>query len=105
MKKRHRSSIYDPHREDIEEWCSQGITVKEMAERLGVGYYEQGIYAYIKAHGLRTKAQYFSMKNHCNECEHCHLYTNLSGNTNRICALSWRTIQKNVVCCPTWCEK
>ena len=36
MKKRHRSSIYDPHREDIEKWCGQGITVKEMAERLQI---------------------------------------------------------------------
>ena len=111
MKKRKRASRLDPYRDQITKWCLQGIPVKKMADMLceqtGDLYFEQMIYAYIYKHGLRFRPwiDVYAARNQCDECEHCHKYTNTNGKEGRICSLYWRTIQKQVVHSPVWCEK
>lgn len=104
-RERVRRSKYDPYREEIEEWCRAGIPVKTMAGRLGTDFTWQGLDCYIRSRGLRTKAVVYEARNHCDSCEYCKKYINTNGGNGRICTLSWRTIQKGVICCPTWCER
>ena len=103
--RRERKSKYDPYREQIEEWCGAGIPVKSMVVKLGQGFTWQGLDCYIRSKGLRTKASVYEARNHCDSCEYCRSYINTNGGNGRLCTLSWRTIQKGVICCPTWCER
>lgn len=108
MKKhRNRSSIYDPFRDNIQLWCAEGRSVREMAEILGDGYEEQGIYHYIRVKKLRKNPwnDVYEARNKCEECEHCQRYINTNNREGRLCKLSWHTIQNGVTYCPTWCEK
>ena len=111
MKKRNRASRLDPYRDLITEWSLSGIPVKKMADMLfeqtGDLFFEQGIYAYIYRHNLRFRpwVDVFAARNQCDQCEYCHKYMNTNNSEGRICSLSWRTIQKQVVHCPVWCEK
>ena len=101
-------SMFDEHQDKIIKWCSQGVPVKEMVKMLGGYYTHKGLYAYIRSHKLMEKSRALEARNKCNECEYCHKYKNIYGEyviNNRICALSWRTIQAEVVHCPRWCEK
>lgn len=108
--KRVRKSMFDPYREQITEWCAQGMSVKEMADRLedmtGELFFETGIYAYIYRHNLRFRPwqDVYDARNQCSKCEFCHTYTNTNNGKGRICSKSWRTIQPNVRHSPTWCE-
>ena len=103
--KQTRRSKYDLHKERITEWCQAGIPLKTMAVWLGDGFTWQGLDQYIRARGLREKTLVYETRNHCDGCEHCRNYINTNGRVGRLCSLSWRTIQKGVICCPTWCEK
>lgn len=108
---RRRKSMFDPFKDQIAEWCSQGVAVKEMADRLeeqtGDLFFEQGLYAYISRNSLRNRPwkDVYDARNQCKGCEYCHIYTNTNNTKGRICSKSWRTIQPNVTHSPTWCEK
>lgn len=98
--------MYDPFIADITVWCNAGVTVKEMAERLGEGYTIQGIYQFIKTKGLRSsKRVTYEARNKCNNCEYCREYINTNNTKGRICTKSWRSIQPLVIYRPEWCEK
>ena len=104
---RKRYSKYDPYKELIADWCACGVTVQEMTDMLidqtGEDFYEQGLYAYIYRHGIKFTSQ-AKARRVCDQCEHCHKYTNTNNTEGRICDKSWRTIQPNVVRSPLWCE-
>jgi len=104
---RHRKSKYDEHIDKISEWYAQGVPIAEMVRQLGDGFYEQGVYAFIYARGIktRTKQMVYASRPQCDTCEFCHEYTNTNNTIGRICAKSWRTIQPNVIHSPVWCEK
>ena len=106
-KKRHRTSKYDDFRDQIVEWYGQGMPMSEMVERLGEGFYEQGIYTFIRTRGIkeRSKQMVYDKRPCCKNCEYCHEYINTNNGKGRICSNSWRTIQPNVIYSPTWCEK
>lgn len=101
---RKRASIYDPFKDDIVKWCNSGMPVKDMIVRIGPGYSEQGLYAYIARKGLRTKEAVYEARRKCSKCPFCHDYINTNRTKGRICSMTWRTIQPNVVNSPTWCE-
>lgn len=104
-------SMYDEFREDIEKWCDQGLTIKEMFAKLPPGYRYQGLYNYIRLNNIRDNAwtRELEKRNKCNQCEYCHKVKNVMGTynkaDNRICTLSWRLIQYSVRHSPVWCEK
>lgn len=108
---RYRRSKFDPFREKIAKWCGEGVPVHVMADQLfeidEELSDEQAIYAYIRRHNLRTRpwTDVYESRNQCDSCEHCHIYTNTNNSEGRICCLSWKTIQNNVIHSPTWCEK
>lgn len=104
---RSRGSKYDPFREQIIGWCEAGVPVKTMASILGTDYTWQGVDQYIRSRGLRPigKQAVIGARNCCDRCEFCKNYINTNNGKGRICTKSWRTIQKGVVYCPTWCEK
>lgn len=103
---RKRKSKFDPYREKLEQWCSMGMTVKEMTDALNLisdeDFYDQGVYAYIYTHKIRYTSVY--NRKVCDKCENCHTYTNMIGNKGRICSRYWRVIQPNVTHSPMWCE-
>ena len=109
MKK--RRSRLDPYKDQITDWSQRGVTATKMADMLleetGELFSEQMIYTYIYKHGLRYRPwkDVYEARNKCNDCEYCHKYINTNYSQGRICTLSWRTIQSNVINSPVWCEK
>lgn len=108
---RTRRSKFDPYKEQIRTWCLEGKPVREMADKLmeideGLSD-EQAIHTYIRRHSLRNRPwqDVYDARNKCDECDHCHIYTNTNNTEGRICCLSWKTIQPNVFYSPKWCEK
>lgn len=103
------TSIFEPYREKIAEWCVQGDTIPQMIEKLGNNYTKSSLYQYIKANDMRYGYKnVYENRNHCVGCEFCREFRNNMGKynkENKICTLSWRVIGASVVCSPRWCEK
>lgn len=98
--------MYDPFIKDIAAWCSAGVPVSEMVNRIGEGYTAQGLYQFIKTKGLRcSKEAVYSKRNKCDNCEYCKEYINTNNTTGRLCTKSWKSIQPLVKYRPEWCEK
>ena len=108
---RKRKSKFDPYADLLTEWCLMGMPVRDMADKLlemtGEVFDDQAIHAYIARHSLRSRPwlDVYEARNQCDQCEYCHIYTNTNNAKGRICSKSWRTIQRFVKHCPTWCEK
>ena len=106
---REGTSVYEPYREKITEWCMQGYSVPQMLAELGVGYSKSGLYQYIYKNKLGySRDNVYESRNHCVGCEFCRKFRNFMGEydkSNKICTLSWRVISASVVCSPKWCEK
>ena len=104
-------SMFSPFREQIEKWCDEGLTIRQMIEQLPPGYEYQSLRSYIVSNRIRDGAygREINARNVCNLCEYCHKVKNVMGTynvaDNRICTKSWRLIQYSVRHCPTWCEK
>ena len=102
-------SMFDPFRDQIEKWCDDGLTPRQVFERLPDGYIFNSFYAYLITHRIREGAWKREYENRpvCDKCEYCHEFKNHLGKTtksNRICTKSWQIINHLVVFCPTWCE-
>ena len=106
---RHRTSMFDEFRPQIEEWCSEGRTVREMISLLPDGYVYNSLRDYIKKIKVGKYGLELEKRPVCDKCEYCKHFKNLDGNYNvandRICTLSWRMIAYSVSHCPRWCEK
>ena len=103
-------SMFDPYKDKIRKWCESGVTINEQVALLGEGYNRNSLYAYIHSRNLWDDpyGTIYAHRNHCDECDHCHKFKDIMGNYTkscRICDLSWRVINKDVKCRPTWCEK
>jgi len=106
MRHRRRRSIFDPHREQIEKWCSLGVTVPDMIKMLGGGYSEQALYTFIRNNGLRESWKVvYAARNKCKNCEYCEQIINLNNMKQLVCMKSKRVIRQSVVYSPVWCEK
>ena len=110
MKKRYRESMFDEFRPQIEEWCSEGRTLREMIGLLPEGYRYGSLMDYIKRKKIRGKyGNELSKRPVCDKCEFCKRFKNLDGKYNvandRICTKSWRMISASVSHCPRWCEQ
>lgn len=103
-----RGSMYDEFRPQIEKWCDEGRTIREMIDLLPPGYVYCSLRDYIARKKLRAGTE-LAKRNVCNECEYCKRFKNIAGTYNaandRICTLSWRMIQYTARHCPRWCEK
>lgn len=106
--KPYRSSMYDEFRPQLERWCDEGLTIREMLNELPPGYCYDSLRNYIKRKELRPCME-ISKRNVCDKCEYCKRFKNIAGTYNkgndRICTLSWRMIQYTARYCPRWCEK
>ena len=100
-------SMFDPYRDQIKEWCDQGLTITQMVEELGGYFVPNTLYTYIDKHKLRTVTVY-DARNKCDSCEYCQVVKNAMGKYDKACRLckkSWRMISASVVHSPRWCEK
>ena len=109
-KRRYRESMFDEYRPQIEQWCSEGRTLKEMITLLPEGYLYSSLMDYIKRKKIRGKyGVELDKRPICDECEYCKHFKNLNGKYNvandRICTLSWQMIGCSVSHSPRWCEK
>lgn len=107
--KRIYTSMFDPFVKDIEEWCDQGLTVKQIWAKLPAGYAYQSLYTYIRKNRIREGAwkRAVDARNKCEKCEYCKEVRNAKGKFDKACMLctkSWRMISASVIYRPTWCE-
>ena len=110
-KKRVKNSLFDPFRSEIEKCCDEGMTTREVFEKLfPAGYSYAGLLSYIKRNNVRGGAwrREIEARRVCDKCEYCKQFKNSLGNVNvaenRICTKSWRIINGSVRHCPRWCE-
>lgn len=107
-KKRVYTSMFDPFRADIERWCDEGLTIKEVYEKLPDGYSFQGFYSYLRTKRIVERAwrKALEARRACDSCEYCKRFKTSRGEMagSRICTLSWRILSTDVKICPRWCE-
>ena len=102
-------SMFNDFHEDIERWCNEGLTVKQMWKKLPPGYTYDGLYTYIRVNFIYGKwAKELDVRPKCKSCEYMHEVRNAKGRYDKACMLctkSWQMISASVRHSPRWCEK
>lgn len=110
MKTKEYPSMFDPFREQIEQWCDDGLSIKQAFNKLPEGYRYESFYEYIKKKHIKETQwkRAVATRNVCDECEHCKHFLNVMGRENkhhnRICLNYMRLLSNDVKYCPVWCE-